>query len=519
MAEITTSRRRKKETVSVTTVGLEMGKVPPQALDLEAAVLGAAMLEKDAAMEALDILKPESFYKEAHQKIFKAIASLSFNMEPIDIYTVTQELKKDDMLEEVGGATYLAQLTLAVGSGANIDYHSRIIAQKFLQRELIRISSEVQRRAFDEATDVEDLLNAAQQDILSLADGNIKREVQPVASVVSSVLQKIEAAGQRGEEFSGVPSGFTSLDRLTQGWQQSDLIIIAARPSMGKTAFVLSMARNMAIDHKKRVAFFSLEMSSEQLAMRLFMSESELDGNKLRSGKLTPDEFQHLTRSVKPLLEAPLFIDDTPGLSVFEFRSKARRLHAEKKLDCIVIDYLQLMVGPPETRGFREQEVAAISRSLKAIAKELNLPIIALAQMNRGVETRSGKDKRPVLSDLRESGSIEQDADIVAFIHRPEYYKITEDEEGNSLIGVAEIIVAKHRNGAVDDVRLHFRSAQAKFENYDATLIETIQPAADVVQTFGSKMNNDLPAFPTSPAAPMPAYNPSAGMDDAVAPF
>jgi replicative DNA helicase len=493
MADIATPRRwTKKQEVNVATVGLELGKVPPQALDLEAAVLGAAMLEKDAVVDVLDILKPESFYKDAHQKIFRAVANLSHRLEPIDIYTVTQELRKESLLEEAGGAQYLSSLTLKVGSAANIDYHAKIIAQKYIQRELIRISSEVQRRSFDDATDVEDLLDSAQQDILTLAEGNIKRETQPVSSIVESVMKNIEEASKREDGFSGVPTGFTNLDRLTQGWQPSDLIIIAARPAMGKTAFVLSMARNMAIDHKRPVAFFSLEMASEQLVMRLFMSESGFSGDKLRSGRLDKEEIQQLSRSIKPLIDAPMFIDDTPGLSIFEFRSKVRRLYTTHKIQCVIIDYLQLMSGPPETRGFREQEIAAISRSLKAIAKELNIPIIALSQLNRAVETRVKGNMRPVLSDLRESGAIEQDADIVAFIHRPEYYGILETDSG-STIGMADILVAKHRNGAVDDVRLRFRAAQAKFTNLEDDPLENIQPAPVATQTFGSKMNRDAP--------------------------
>jgi replicative DNA helicase len=455
------------------------------------------MLEKDAVVEVMDILKPESFYREAHQKIFRAVSALYHKQEPIDIYTVTQELRREDMLEEVGGAQYLSALTLKVGSAANIDYHAKIIEQKYIQRELIRISSDIQRRSFDEATDVEDLLDSAQQDILLLAEGNVKREAEHVSKIVDKAMRRIEELGKREDGFSGVPTGFTRLDELTQGWQPSDLIIIASRPAMGKTAFVLTMARNMAIDHNRPVAFFSLEMSSEQLVTRLFMSESGLSGDKLRSGKLDTDEWNHLRKSIQGLINAPIYIDDTPGLSIFELRSKVRRLHTTHHIQCAVIDYLQLMSGPPETRGFREQEVAAISRSLKGIAKELNIPIIALSQLNRGVETRSGTNKRPALSDLRESGAIEQDADIVAFIHRPEYYGITQDEDGNSLAGLTEFIVAKHRNGAVDDVKLKFRAAQAKFTDYGDDLLDNLPPPSP--QTIGSKMNRDMPPSPQMP--------------------
>lgn len=487
MAEGTTPRRRpRKQEVNVTNIGLELGKVPPQALDLEAAVLGAAMLEKDVVVEILDLLSPESFYKDAHQKIFRAIVSLSQRLEPIDIYTVTQELRKNDQLEEVGGAQYLSMLTLKVGSAANIDYHAKIIAQKFIQRELIRVSSDIQRKSFDDSIDVEDLLDTAQNEILTLAEGNIKRDTQHIASVVDEVMHNIEEAGKREDGFSGVPSGFNELDQMTQGWQKSDLVIVAARPAMGKTAFVLSMARNMAVEHERPVAFFSLEMSADQLVTRLIMSESGLSGNKLRSGKLDNTEMEILSRGIQPLIKAPIYIDDTPSLGIFEFRSKVRRLYVTHHIQCVVIDYLQLMTGPPETRGFREQEVSAISRSLKAIAKELNIPIIALSQLNRSVESRGGS-KRPQMSDLRESGAIEQDADIITFIHRPEYYGIMQDEQGDDLRGIAEIIVAKHRNGAIGDVRLRFRAEQAKFENMSDSQINEV-----IAATLGSRMNSDV---------------------------
>ncbi|MDR1227090.1 MAG: replicative DNA helicase [Prevotellaceae bacterium] len=514
MAEENYRPKRKKPEVNVGAVGLELGKVPPQALDLEAAVLGASMLEKGVVTDVMDILRPESFYKDAHQKIFRAIVSLSQRNEPVDIYTVTQELKKNEQLEEIGGAQYLSSLTLKVGSAANIDYHAKIVAQKFLQRELIRISSDIQRKSFDDSMDVEDLLDAAQNEILTLAETSIRKDTRHIADVVDDVLKIIEEAGKREDGFSGVPTGFSQLDRMTQGWQPSDLIIVAARPAMGKTALVLSMARNMAVDHKRPVAFFSLEMSSEQLVTRLFMSESGLSGSKLRSGKLDADELNRLSQGIQPLISAPMFIDDTPGLGIFEFRSKIRRLYTTHHIQCVIIDYLQLMTGPPETRGFREQEVSAISRSLKAIAKELNIPVIALSQLNRSVESRGG-NKRPQMSDLRESGAIEQDADIIAFIHRPEYYGTTEDDEGNDLRGLAEIIVAKHRNGAIGNVRLRFRAEQAKFEDLDDSLMDQVIGAHLNSQTLSSKMNSDVPP-PTSKDV-----DPFAGMGAAVedAPF
>jgi replicative DNA helicase len=508
MAEDNYRPKKKKSEINIGAVGLELGKVPPQAVDLEAAVLGASMLEKDVITDVMDILRPESFYKDAHQKIYTAIVNLSQRNEPVDIYTVTQELKRSEQLEEIGGAQYLSSLTLKVGSAANIDYHAKIVAQKFLQRELIRISSDIQRKSFDDAMDVEDLLDTAQNEILTLAETSIKKDMRHIRDVADAALKIIEENGKREDGFSGVPTGFSQLDKITQGWQPSDLIIVAGRPSMGKTAFVLSMARNMVIDHTRPVAFFSLEMSSEQLVTRLFMSESGLSGEKLRSGKLDADELSRLTTSIHPLISAPMFIDDTPSLGIFELRAKIRRLCKTHNIQCVVIDYLQLMTGPPETRNsIREQEVSAISRALKAIAKELNIPIIALSQLNRGVELRSGGNKRPQMSDLRESGAIEQDADIIIFIHRPEKYGITEDEGGNDLRGLAEIIVAKHRNGAVGDVRLRFRAEQAKFEDWDDLLMAQEIGAHLKAPTLSSKMNSDVPLSSAKESDPFAGMN------------
>ena len=440
--------------------------VPPQALELEEAVLGALMLEKDAVIEVQGILTPETFYKEAHQIIYRAITELSMELKPIDLYTVSEKLKQTRKLTAVGGASYLAQLTQKVGSAAHIEFHSKIIAQKYVQRELIRAATEIQKRAYDEAMDVTDLIDLAEGEIFKVSEGHVKRDVQKSKDILTKTLLIIEEAAKREGGFSGVPTGFTHLDRLTLGWQPSDLIIIAARPSMGKTAFVLSLARNVAVDFEKGVAFFSLEMSAEQLMMRLVVGESGLDSRDVRNGQLSPEQWKHLETSIKPLAAAPLFIDDTPALSIYEFRSKARRLKTQYDIQLIIIDYLQLMTAQTDSRGNREQEVAMISRSLKAIAKELNIPIIALSQLNRSVESRGG-NKRPQLSDLRESGAIEQDADLVAFIHRPEYYGLTVDEDGTPTQGMAEIIVAKHRNGAVDTVKLRFRKEQAKFMDYD----------------------------------------------------
>jgi replicative DNA helicase len=469
---------------------LELGKKPPQAIDMEEAVLGALMIEKGAIVDIQGLLISDSFYIESHQKIYKAILDLAGRHEAIDIYTVATELKKNNDLEFVGGAYYLSQLSGKIGSAAHIEYHAKIVAQAYIKRKLIEISSEIQRDSFDDKTDINSLLDSAQQKIFELAERNMRSEAKPISSVIEKTIEEMEIASARGDGFSGIPSGFTSLDRITSGWQSSDLIIVAARPSMGKTAFVLSMARAIAVDFNKPIAFFSLEMPSIQLVKRLMISETGISSEKIKNGKLEDHEWYQLETKIQALSEAPLYIDDTPALSIFEFRSKARRLVQNHKIELIMIDYLQLMTGPPETNNLREQEVSAISRSLKAIAKELNVPIIALSQLNRAVETRAG-NKRPQLSDLRESGAIEQDADIVAFIHRPEYYGFFEDEDGNSLIGIAEIILAKHRNGAVGEVKLRFRKEEAKFYDLEDPGILQHQ-SGDNSHTFVSKMNNDF---------------------------
>jgi replicative DNA helicase len=463
---------------------LELGKKPPQAIDMEEAVLGALMIENSAIVDVQGLLVPESFYLETHQKIYKAVVNLSGRHEAIDIYTVATELKKDDSLEFVGGAYYLSELTGKIGSAAHIEYHAKIVAQKYIQRKLIEISSEIQRDAFDDKTDVHDLLDSAQQKIFELAERNMRNEAQPVSIIIEKAIAEMEST--IGKEFSGVPSGFTSLDRITSGWQPASLIIVAARPSMGKTAFVLSMARSIAVDFNRGVAFFSLEMSSIELIKRLMISETGISSEKIKNGKLEEHEWYQLETKIQALSGSPLYIDDTPALSIFEFRSKARRLVRNHKVEIIIVDYLQFMTGPPEKSAMREQEISAISRSLKAIAKELNVPVIALAQLNRNVEMRAGS-KRPQLSDLRDSGAIEQDADIVAFIHRPEYYGFFEDEQGNSTVGIAEIILAKHRNGAVGEVKLRFRSEEAKF--YD---LEDPGISSHSHTVIGSIMNNDF---------------------------
>jgi len=469
----------------------DFGKVPPQANDMEEAVLGAIMLEKEAVITILDILKPESFYRESHQKIFKTISDLSAREFPVDLYTVTEELRAHNELESVGGPVYLTQLTSKVVSAANVDYHARIVAQKYIQRELIRVSTEIQTRSFDDTYDVTELLDYSENALFQIAEGNIKREVAPINIVIKEAIREIEEAGKREDALVGTPSGFTKLDRLTSGWQKSELIIIAARPSMGKTAFALTMARNMAVDHSKNVAIFSCEMSSIQLVNRLIVAETDIPGDKIKNGRLNEEEWKQLDSRIKKLVQAPIFIDDTPAISIFELRAKCRRLKAQHKLDIVIVDYLQLMSGP-ENAGSREQEVSNISRSLKSIAKELNVPILALSQLNRSVEMRGGT-KRPLLSDLRESGAIEQDADMVVFIHRQDKFGIPTFEDGSSTKGIAEIILAKNRNGPVDDVKLKFREEKAQFvdiDDFDIDINKDNRDGAPSI-TLGSKMNRD----------------------------
>ncbi len=476
-------KKKQNPHFNIEQINAQYGKLPPQAVDVEEAVLGALMLERDAYVTVADIIETKSFYKEEHQKIFDAIKKLSGNEKPIDLLMVTQELKDREQLDLVGGPGYIAQLTSRVAS-AHIEFHARIIAQKFIQRELIRVSSEIQSRSYDDTLDVDDLIDFSESALFQVAEGNIKKETLPIKPVLRDAIKQIEKARNRKDGLSGVPSGFTGLDRVTNGWQRTDLVIIAARPAMGKTAFVLSMARNMAVDHNQGVAVFSLEMSSLQLVNRLIAAETELGAEKIKTGKLEEYEWAQLNQRIKSLDNAPLFIDDTPALSIFEFRAKCRRLKMQHDIKIIIVDYLQLMTAGTDSRGSREQEVSTISRSLKAIAKELDVPILALSQLNRSVESREGK--RPQLSDLRESGAIEQDADIVTFIHRPEYFGITEDESGNSLLGVAEIIIAKHRNGATADVHLRFKKELAKFMDLEVQFGDGFGGDA---QTFSSKMN------------------------------
>ena len=449
-------------------ISLQKGKIPPQAIDLEEVILGAMMIDKKGVDEVIDILHPDVFYKDAHKNIYEAIISLFEKGDPIDLLTVSTELKKSKKLQASGGEYYLIQLTQKVSSSAHIEYHSRIVLQKYIQRSLIKISNEIIEESYDEATDVFDLLDHAESKLYEVTQGNIKRSSETAQSLVMQAKKRIEEISNK-EGLSGIPSGFTDLDKLTSGWQPSDLVIIAARPGMGKTALTLTMARNIAVEQNVPVAFFSLEMSSVQLITRLISSETTLSSEKLRTGNLQPHEWEQLNVKVKSLEQAPLFIDDTPSLSIFDLRAKARRLSSQHGIKLIVVDYLQLMTGGGSQKGGnREQEISSISRNLKALAKELSIPVLALSQLSRAVETRGGS-KRPLLSDLRESGAIEQDADIVSFIYRPEYYGIDEwdDDEPTGTKGEAEFIVAKHRNGGLANIRLKFIGELGKFENLD----------------------------------------------------
>ncbi len=457
----------KKKAMAKPMMVLDASKMPPQAIDLEEAVLGALMLEKHAITVVAEIIKPESFYKEAHAIIYQAITNLFTRAEPIDILTVTAELRKTAQLELVGGAYYITMLTNRVASAANIEFHARIIAQKHLQRELIRISGEIQVEAFEDSADAFNLLDSAEKKLFELSQGNIKRSYQSITSVVKHTLKDIEELKGNTGKFTGIPSGFTKLDRITSGFQKSDLIIVAARPGMGKTAFALSVARNAVFEgteNPRAVAIFSLEMGNKQMVSRMISSEAEISGHKLRTGELKDYEWAQLNAKIAKLSDAPIFIDDTPALSVFELRAKCRRLKQQNNIQLILIDYLQLMRGDESANknGNREQEVSYISRSLKALAKELDVPVIALSQLSRQTERRTA-NSRPMLSDLRESGSIEQDADMVMFIYRPEYYQLSEWEDNTPTQGQAEVMIAKNRHGALENIRLRFINDFTKF--------------------------------------------------------
>ena len=489
MAETTNTRKRTSAPIDNTD-----GHLQPQALDMERVVLGALMVDKDAFSIVSELLHPDTFYEPRHQKIYQAIQTLNMNENPVDIITVTEELRREGTLESIGGPAYIVELSSNVASSANIEYHARILSQKFLARQLISFASTIETKAFDETVDVNDLMQEAEGNLFELSQRNMKKDYVQIDSVVSKAMEILQKASANAGGMTGVPTGYTKLDEKTSGWQASDLVIIAGRPAMGKTAFALSLAKNIAVDARIPTAFFSLEMSNVQLVNRLISNVCEIPGNKMLNGQLSPDEWSKLDKNMGTLNGAPLYIDDTPGLSIFELRTKARRLVKEKDVKIIMIDYLQLMNANGMKFGSRQEEVSKISGSLKGLAKELDIPILALSQLNRTVENREGLEgKRPQLSDLRESGSIEQDADMVLFVHRPEYYHIFEDEKGNNLRGMAQIIIAKHRKGATGDVLLDFKGEFTRFQNPGSSSVKHNDAPDGMV--YNSKLNDASDAF------------------------
>lgn len=493
------NRRRQNQTP----IDHNFGHLQPQSLEIEKIVLGALMIDKDAFTVVSEIINADTFYENRHQKIYQAIQTLNMEEKPVDIVTVVEELKREGTLEEIGGAVYIAELTQHVVSSAHIELHSRILAQKFLARQLISFASKIETRAFDESVDIDELMQQAEGMLFELSQKNMKRDYTQIDPVLERAVKNIQKAASNTGGLTGVPSGYTKLDDITSGWQPSDLVIIAGRPAMGKTSFALSIAKNIIVDYEIPIAFFSLEMNDEQLVNRLISNTCEIPGSKVMNGQLNDDEWRRLDKNIRKLQGKPLYIDDTAALSIFELRTKARRLVREKGVQLIMIDYLQLMNANGARFGNRQEEVSTISRSLKGLAKELNIPVLALSQLNRTVENRDGIDgKRPQLSDLRESGAIEQDADMVLFVHRPEYYHIYQDEKGNDLRGMAQIIIAKHRKGAVGDVLLNFKGEFTRFSNPEDTYI-----SPDSGGEFrGSKLNggdNSMPPFPDQ-APPLP---------------
>jgi replicative DNA helicase len=493
--ENNTSKRRARRQQPVDNT---YGHLQPQALEVEKAVLGALMIDKDAYAVVCETLRPESFYEPRNQMVYQAIMELSMAERPVDILTVTEQLAKNGQLEEVGGPGYVMELSSRVASSANIEYHANIIAQKSLARQLISFASVIETKAFDETIDVEDLMQEAEGSLFELSQRNMKKDYTAIDPVIAQAVKTIQNAAKNTDGLTGVSTGYYKLDDITSGWQASDLVIIAGRPAMGKTSFALSMAKNIAADMREPMAFFSLEMSNVQLVNRLISNACEIQGSKILNGQLQRDEWERLDKRINNLLGAPLYIDDTPGLSVFELRTKARRLVREHGVKLIMIDYLQLMNANGMRFSSRQEEVSTISRSLKGLAKELNIPILALSQLNRGVESREGLEgKRPQLSDLRESGAIEQDADMVIFVHRPEYYHIYQDDNGRDLHGMAQIIIAKHRKGATGDVLLTFRGEYTRFENPEDKNLGNRAPMGGEI--LGSKVNGNGNTPPDMP--------------------
>ncbi len=500
MEDVQRNVARRKERISYESAFGMNGMTPPQAIELEESVLGALMLDQTALINTIEALHTEYFYTQQHQVVFAAIRRLFEQSQPVDLLTVVERLRLDGQLEAAGGAYAVSQLTKNVVSAAHIEYYVRVLSEKFIQRELIRISTETIKSAYDETTDVVDLLDRTEQNLMDINDRNFRSDYHPMSDLVTVAMDQIKAAQESESHFSGLETGYVDLDRHTSGFQPGTLIILAARPAMGKTAFALSMARNMAVDFKKPVAFFSLEMTGVELTMRLLSSEAKIPGDRLKKGDaMSASDREQLMAGSLPLADAPIYIDDTPQLTIFELRAKCRRLKQRFDIQMVFIDYLQLMSGASDNNrnGNREQEISAISRQLKALSKELNIPVLAMSQLSRAVETRGGT-KEPMLSDLRESGAIEQDADIVMFIYRPEYYGIDSDEKG-STAGMADIIIAKHRSGATGKVRLRFVNQFARFENPEFVSPDTFAMPQNTAFDSGagptiivdSKMNRD----------------------------
>ncbi len=454
------SRRKKEEAVKLDTLGLEMGNKPPQALDVEEAVLGAMLIEPNVVDTALDELDPSSFYDPKNRMIFEAMKALVADHQSVDIITVSAKLREQENLEAIGGPVTLAELSEKVGAAAHVEYYIKILRQKTIQRDLISVSYKILKDSYDDSVNVSELIDSAQSRIYEAVQKNMKRDVQTIGSVIIDAVKSIEA-NQENSGMSGVPTGYPSLDRVTRGWQPANLIILAARPSVGKTAFALNLLRNAAVDFNIPVAIFSLEMTAMEIGMRLITTESQFSPEKLKgASKIEEYEWKELEVRLARLSKAPIYIDDTPSITISEFRTKVKRLVTANGVRLVIVDYLQLMQGPSELRGMREQEVAAISRSLKATAKELKIPVIALSQLSRNAVQRTGGNGKPQLSDLRESGSIEQDADMVMFIHRPDYLGLSETPEGKE---ATQLIIAKHRNGEVGEIDLRFKSSQVRF--------------------------------------------------------
>ncbi|MBK7104333.1 MAG: replicative DNA helicase [Ignavibacteriae bacterium] len=457
---------------------------PPQAVEVERAVLCAIMLERDAIDKVASTIKPECFYDKKNLIIYEAMLSLYESKEPIDSVSLYEELKKNNKIDQAGGAVYISKLAQNISSAANVEYHSKIILEKWILRKLINSSMEIATSAYNGTEDVFDILDSAETKIFEITEAGLKESYKSMDRAVREAIEHIEAIHSKNISSFSVPTGFFGLDDMLGGFQKSDLIIVAARPSMGKTAFALSAARNAAVDNQVPIAVFSLEMATIQLVIRLICAEARINAHSVRTGKFKAEDGPRISRTAHKLSQAPIYIDDTPSQTVLEIRAKARRLKAEKNIGLIVIDYLQLMSSSSRMDS-REREISTISRSLKALAKELNVPVIALSQLNRAVESRS--DKRPQLSDLRESGSIEQDADVVIFLNRPEYYGITQFADGESTEGIAEIIIGKQRNGPTGDVRLKFVKDFARFENLD------MFHSSFEEDNFSSNPEDDLP--------------------------